>query len=147
MVFGGLVFVCIGISASTNTGKDRERLRNLSGAPLAMGVFMIVLGTFLIFTWFACRARAHKLDKKLLHGSPRHSSTLHENLMLSVVNKFYSQIERTGLIREGQPPTPDVNGVAVDAVIIHKTPQASDFRSERCQQCGIEAMVSRETSV
>jgi len=30
MVFGGLVFVCIGISARTNTGKDSERLKNLS---------------------------------------------------------------------------------------------------------------------
>ena len=150
MVFGGLVFVCIGISASTNTGKDKERLKELSAAPLAMGVFMIMLGASLILTWFGCRSRARRLDQKLLHGSHGNLSSSRDNLMQTVVTKFYNQIERAGISRVGRPQTPTFSEIAVDGASLHKTspPRTAELSQTRtCSQCRRDPIISRETSV
>nr|XP_002120998.1 uncharacterized protein LOC100182279 isoform X2 [Ciona intestinalis] len=121
MVFGGLVFVCIGVSAKTNTGKDRVRLQELSTTPLAMGVFMLGLGLFLICTWFGCRRRARQLELKVLHGSRRNSANNDDNVVQSVLAKLYHQATG-GTFSRNRPETPTLPGVTLDGVIAYKTP-------------------------
>ncbi|CAK8696934.1 unnamed protein product [Clavelina lepadiformis] len=156
MIFGGLVFVCIGISAYTNTGKDKERLKQLSTAPLVMGIFMLVLGAVLISSWFGCRSRARKIDQKLLHGSRRNSLESDDNLVQAVVAKLYSQIGSNLPEYRNRPGTPIIHGVTIDGAVVHKTPKASranrsenvnSSNSERCGQCQSSLVVGRETSV
>ena len=147
MVFGGLVFICIGISASTNTGKDKERLKNLSAAPIAMGVFMIMLGVGLILTWFACRSRAQQLDNKLLHGSRRNSAESQDNVMQTMLTKLYTQIERAGLTRSGRSDSndgPNLEGVIVDKPAALPTAVTEDSQYRHHFPGPV---VTRETSV
>ena len=88
MIFGGLVFVCIGVSANFNSqSKDHEKLQRLSVAPLAMGSFMLMLGTILMCTWFGCRTRARAIDQKVLHGSREFLNE--ENLLQTLFAKIY----------------------------------------------------------
>ena len=87
MLFGGLVFICIGISASTNTGKDKAKLKNLSTGPLAVGVIMMIFAMLLIALWLYCRARARGLDHILLHGS-RKNSRASRNIISTVVSRI-----------------------------------------------------------
>lgn len=148
MVFGGLVFVCIGISASTNTGKDRERLKDLSAAPLAMGVFMIVLGACLILTWFGCRSRARQLDQKLLHGSHSNLSLSRDNLMQSVVSKFYNRSDQGGIPRMGRTPT--FSEMTTNDISEYKNStleRAEATQVQNCDRCRLNPTISRETSV
>jgi len=126
MIFGGLVFVCIGISANTNTGKDQERLKKLSTAPMVMGAFMLGLGLILVVTWFGCRAKARQLERKMLHGSRRGSAE--ENLVEAVLAKLYSQLgsaESNG----NRSETPTLPGVTMDDVASHKGQSANESSS------------------
>nr|CAB3262720.1 uncharacterized protein LOC100182279 [Phallusia mammillata] len=144
MVFGGLVFVCIGISASTNTGKDKERLKQLSAAPMAMGVFMLALGLFLIATWFGCRARARQLDRKVLHGSRRNSLD-DDNLVEAVLAKLYGQMGSMAPSRARRPETPTLPGVTMEGVIVHKEQNTNSSSSRSPESTSVT--VVRETSV
>ena len=149
MVFGGLVFVCIGVSARTNTGKDSERLKNLSAAPLAMGIFMIAFGTALVITWFACRSRSHKINQRLLHGSRLNLSLPQENLMQTVMGKFHNLNDRRETDRTSR--TPSLPGVRLDtsdsgSQKSSDCPVNNRGRTERHQQ-RTDTLVSRETSV
>nr|XP_039273890.1 uncharacterized protein LOC120347850 [Styela clava] len=125
MVFGGLVFICIGVSATTNNGKDREKLQQLSAAPMAMGVFMLALGIFLIGSWFGCRGRAKGLEQQLLHGSRRNS--LDENVVQSFISKLYSN---PGASRR-QQASPTLPGVTLDGVDVLKPLSDTEIRGER----------------
>lgn len=119
MVFGGLVFICIGVSATTNTGKDSEKLQKLSAAPMAMGIFMLALGIFLIASWFGCRGRARGLEQKLLHGSRRNSVVNNHNLMQSLIAKLYTNSR----LNQRESSSPTLPGVTLDGVEVLK-PQA-----------------------
>jgi len=93
MIFGGLVFVCIGVSANFNsTTEDSEKLRQLAVAPLVMGSFMLTLGTILLCTWFGCKWRAAKIDRQVLHGSRDriyHQDNHDANLLSAIFSKLY----------------------------------------------------------
>jgi len=90
MIFGGLVFVCIGVSANFNSqSKDRVKLQKLSVAPLVMGSFMLMLGTILLCTWFGCRSRARAIDQKVLHGSNEYLNAKDESLLHAIFTKLY----------------------------------------------------------
>uniref|UniRef100_H2ZIA4 Uncharacterized protein n=1 Tax=Ciona savignyi TaxID=51511 RepID=H2ZIA4_CIOSA len=139
MVFGGLVFVCIGVSAKTNTGKDRARLQQLSTTPLAMGVFMLALGVFLICSWFGCRRRARQLDQKVLHGSRRNSRE-HDNIIQTMLLKLQHHTGVGNLFPE-RPITPTLPGVTLDGLIAYKTP------INKPSEQPVQPSVHRETSV
>ena len=100
MMFGGLVFICIGISASTNTGKDKEKLKNLSFGPLTVGVFMILLAMFLILMWLCCRSRARVIDHKLLHGSQRSSTETRQKFFRTLSVRLRRRFFRTEHLAE-----------------------------------------------
>jgi len=95
MIFGGLVFVCIGVSANFNsTTEDSEKLRQLAVAPLVMGSFMLALGTVLLCSWFGCKWRAAKIDRQVLHGSRdriyrNHHDNHDANLLSAIFSKLY----------------------------------------------------------
>lgn len=125
MVFGGLVFICIGVSAATNNGADKERLKSLSAAPMAMGIFMLILGLFLIGTWFGCKGRAKGLEQRLLHGSRR--SSLDESVVRNLISKLSATV---GGNPRQQSSSPTLPGVTLDGVDVLKPQSDNDVRRE-----------------
>lgn len=125
MVFGGLVFICIGVSAATNNGADKERLKSLSAAPMAMGIFMLILGLFLIGTWFGCRGRAKGLEQRLLHGSRR--SSIDESVVQNLLSKISATVG--GNTRQ-QTSSPSLPGVTLDGVDVLKPQSDNEVRRE-----------------
>lgn len=127
MIFGGLVFVCIGVSALTNQSKDKERLKSLSYAPLTFGIIMLTIGIVLVVCWITCRKRSQWMDKKVLHGS-LHDITAKDDELIEVllrkvnggqvVNGVPPHIERTSIAaviddgRHRQPPPNSNNSSA-----------------------------------
>lgn len=125
MVFGGLVFICIGVSAATNNGADKERLKGLSAVPMAMGIFMLILGLFLIGTWFGCKGRAKGLEQRLLHGSRR--SSIDESVVRNLLSKLSATVG--GNTRQ-QSSSPSLPGVTIDGVDVLKPQSDYDVRRE-----------------